>query len=46
MESGEISSNMLSKGYRLLDATIRETLRLHPPILENHHEVWPTISLV
>ena len=23
----------------LLDATLKETLRLHPPILENHHEV-------
>ena len=23
----------------LLDATLKETLRLHPAILENHHEV-------
>lgn len=23
----------------LLDAVLKETLRLHPPILENHHEV-------
>jgi cytochrome P450 len=23
----------------LLDAALKETLRLHPPILENHHEV-------
>jgi len=23
----------------LLDAVLKETFRLHPPILENHHEV-------
>ncbi|KAF8349818.1 cytochrome P450 [Amanita rubescens] len=44
-EAGEISSNMLSKGYRLLDAAIKETLRLHPPILENHHEAAHTVTI-
>ena len=27
--------------YMLLDAVLQETLRLHPAILENHHEVMP-----
>ncbi|KIK70412.1 hypothetical protein GYMLUDRAFT_234881 [Collybiopsis luxurians FD-317 M1] len=27
----------------LLDATVREVIRLHPPILENHHEAAETV---
>ncbi|PPQ64763.1 hypothetical protein CVT26_002707 [Gymnopilus dilepis] len=29
----------------LLDATLKETLRLHPPILENHHEAAQEIVI-
>ncbi|KAG5339902.1 hypothetical protein C0989_003049 [Termitomyces sp. Mn162] len=33
----------LNSKYPLLDAVLKETLRLHPPILENHHEASETI---
>ncbi|KAJ2919234.1 hypothetical protein MD484_g1089, partial [Candolleomyces efflorescens] len=29
----------------LLDAVLKETLRIHPPISENHHEAGSTISI-
>lgn len=35
----------LNVKYRLLDATLKETLRLHPAILENHHEAAETIVI-
>jgi cytochrome P450 len=31
--------------FLLLDAVLLETLRLHPAILENHHEVLPTLLM-
>jgi len=37
--AGDPTFDEMHNGYPLLDAVIREVLRLHPPILENHHEV-------
>lgn len=33
----------INSKYPLLDAVLKETLRIHPPILENHHEASETI---
>ncbi|TFK76723.1 cytochrome P450 [Pluteus cervinus] len=35
----------LNSKYPLLDAVLNETLRLHPAILENHHEAGETINI-
>ncbi|KAF9478020.1 cytochrome P450 [Pholiota conissans] len=35
----------LNNNLPLLDAALKETLRLHPAILENHHEAGKTISI-
>ncbi|KAG5646052.1 hypothetical protein DXG03_004475 [Asterophora parasitica] len=35
----------LNNKYPLLDAVLMETLRLHPAILENHHEAADTITV-
>jgi len=43
--AGDPTFDEMHNGYPLLDAVIREVLRLHPPILENHHEAGKTISL-
>ncbi|KAF5375269.1 hypothetical protein D9758_000084 [Tetrapyrgos nigripes] len=42
---GDPSFDELNNKYPLLDAVIHETLRLHPPILENHHQAAETISV-
>ncbi|KAG6857610.1 hypothetical protein H0H87_010178 [Tephrocybe sp. NHM501043] len=39
----DASFDELNSEYPLLDAVLKETLRLHPPILENHHEASETI---
>ena len=41
----------LRTGYPLLDAVLKEVLRTHPPILENHHQVsedprWRFLTLM
>ncbi|KAF8634431.1 hypothetical protein AX15_000881 [Amanita polypyramis BW_CC] len=45
IEAGDLSSDKLNRKWPLLDASIKETLRVHPPILENHHEAARTISI-
>ncbi|KAJ3758954.1 cytochrome P450 [Lentinula raphanica] len=42
---GDPSYDDLTLKLPLLDAVLREVLRLHPPILENHHEAAETISV-
>ncbi|KAJ3789675.1 cytochrome P450 [Lentinula aff. detonsa] len=42
---GDPSYDDLTSNLPLLDAILREVLRLHPPILENHHEAAETISV-
>ncbi|KAJ4485545.1 cytochrome P450 [Lentinula aciculospora] len=43
--SGDPSYDGLTSNLPLLDAILNEVLRLHPPILENHHEAADTISV-
>jgi len=40
------SFDQLNNHFPLLDAALKETLRLHPAILENHHEVLAFSELV
>jgi len=40
------SSDDLNIQLPLLDAALKETLRLHPAILENHHEVKPCAFII
>ncbi|KAG6891095.1 hypothetical protein C0995_014185 [Termitomyces sp. Mi166 len=42
-DATDASFDELNSRYPLLDAVLKETLRLHPPILENHHEAGETI---
>ncbi|KIJ68630.1 hypothetical protein HYDPIDRAFT_82615 [Hydnomerulius pinastri MD-312] len=41
----EPSYDELHSGFPLLDAFFMETLRIHPPVLENHHQASETISI-
>lgn len=43
--AGDPSFDELSGGFPLLDAFFMETLRMHPPVLENHHQAAETISV-
>ncbi|KAK0455909.1 cytochrome P450 [Armillaria borealis] len=43
--AGDASFDELNANYPLLDAVFKETLRMHPPILENHHEAAETIAV-
>ncbi|KAK7041953.1 hypothetical protein VNI00_008935 [Paramarasmius palmivorus] len=40
----ELTADELSS-LPFLEATMKETLRMHPPILENHHEATETITV-
>ncbi|KAI3615516.1 cytochrome p450 [Moniliophthora roreri] len=42
--SGELSADGLNS-LPFLDAVLKETLRMHPPILENHHEAAETTTV-
>ncbi|KIM84674.1 hypothetical protein PILCRDRAFT_96778 [Piloderma croceum F 1598] len=42
---GDPTFDDLRNGYPLLDAILKEVLRTHPPILENHHQAAETISV-
>jgi cytochrome P450 len=37
--AGDPSFDDLNKQFPVLDALVNETLRIHPPIIENHHVV-------
>lgn len=37
--AGDLTFDDMNTSYPLLDAVLKEVLRMHPPILENHHEV-------
>ncbi|KAF8845290.1 cytochrome P450 [Paxillus ammoniavirescens] len=39
------SYDELNNDFPLLDAFFMETLRVHPPVLENHHQAAETISI-
>ncbi|KAF8922183.1 cytochrome P450, partial [Mucidula mucida] len=46
LASGEDPSfDALNSNFSLLDAVVKETLRMHPPILENHHVAEETITI-
>ncbi|KAJ7169429.1 cytochrome P450 [Mycena filopes] len=42
---GDPSFDELNSQFPILDSVVLETLRLHPPILENHHQAAETISI-
>ncbi|KAF9229533.1 cytochrome P450 [Gyrodon lividus] len=39
------SYDELNNDFPLLDAFLMETLRIHPPVLENHHQASETVSI-
>ncbi|KAH7929384.1 cytochrome P450 [Leucogyrophana mollusca] len=43
--AGDPSYDELNNNYPLLDAFFLETLRIHPPVLENHHQAAETVSV-
>ncbi|THU91655.1 cytochrome P450 [Dendrothele bispora CBS 962.96] len=43
--AGDPSFDEFNTKFPILDAVIHETLRLHPPILENHHQAAETVSI-
>ncbi|KAF7986221.1 hypothetical protein HWV62_38664 [Athelia sp. TMB] len=43
--AGDPTFDELKNEFPILDAVLKEVLRIHPPILENHHQADETITL-